>query len=100
MGKTAIFGAALTGLRCMNELQKIGIQVVCFIDNNAASDRKEGGVPVVRFVEFKDKYSEISDAVVIASRGAKQAMRSQLAAAGYEKHIIDYIDFLEIFSYK
>ena len=100
VGKTAIFGAALTGLRCMNELQKIGIQVVCFIDNNAASDRKEGGVPVVRFVEFKDKYSEISDAVVIASRGAKQAMRSQLAAAGYEKHIIDYIDFLEIFSYK
>lgn len=82
--RVAIFGAALSGRLCCEELAARGVDVAFFIDNAPPPGGCFLDRSVVRLAEAR--WDEI-DAVIIASSGRAEEMRSELARRGCSRPI-------------
>lgn len=96
INKIAIFGAALTGERCLKAALDAGMEVEFFIDNSPA---RQGtlfmGLPVypAEYVVLNNEAAEV-DAIVLASAGYQSEMKNQLDNLGWRKLVIPANKFL------
>ncbi len=88
--RLAIFGAALSGFRCLEMLEREHRQVPLFIDNWPSGARAYCGRPVYTPAEFMDRGQGAVDAVIIATAASSryaQTMRRQLRALGFSRPV-------------
>ncbi|MGE3839969.1 MAG: glycosyltransferase family 2 protein [Vicinamibacterales bacterium] len=86
----AIFGAALSGFRCLQGLQLDARSASSFIDNWPPTSRRYCGLPVQTPEEFMACSNDEVDAVIVATApGSRYAarMRRQLRRLGYRRPI-------------
>lgn len=86
----AIFGAALSGFRCLQRLQLDARSASTFIDNWPPTPRVYCGLPVQTPAEFMATGANEVDAVIVATApGSRYAirMRRQLRQLGYRRPI-------------
>ncbi len=84
--RVAVFGAAISGQACCGELEKMGVSVSFFLDNQPPPKASFLGRPVFRPEEI-DGSNKAVDAVVLAAGGRKADMRNQLKNIGFPGRI-------------
>lgn len=91
--RIAIFGAALTGYRCLEALREQGLHVPCFIDNHPPPGGTYCDIPVCTPELFVEKNQDSTDVVMIATAPSSPhapAMIRQLRQLGLKKRIYVY----------
>jgi glycosyltransferase involved in cell wall biosynthesis len=86
----AIFGAALSGFRCLEALERAGRTVPLFIDSSPPNSRVYCDRPVLTPREFIERDQGRVDAVIVATSPASRyapLMRRQLRALGFDRPI-------------
>lgn len=91
--RIAVFGAALTGYRCMEDLLENGRVLSCFIDNHPPPGGTYCDIPVCTPELFVEKNQDSTDVVMIATAPSSPhapAMIRQLRQLGLKKRIYVY----------
>lgn len=85
----AIFGAALSGFRCLQALEQGHRSVHAFIDNWPPASREYCGRPVHTPAEFLSAMVQVDAVIVATAPGSRYAarMRRQLRLLGYQRPI-------------
>lgn len=85
-----IFGAALTGYACLEEMKRSGRVLLGFIDNYPPVDRMYCDLPVLKPAEFAGKVGPGVSGVVVATGGFPFAMVKQIKKAGWSGPVYCY----------
>lgn len=89
--KVAVFGAGPSGVACAESLEKLGIEIVAYLDN--ALDRQNKvlrGRPIHPPKWIMTAGASSIDGVVLGFQGRKNSARWQLADLGYQGTVIDF----------